>query len=144
MLNRRKEGGINGPLTLIAHDVRFKGALHGKGSLRVDGDLEGEIDMDGDVVIGEGGKVNATVKSKNLTVAGSLKGKAVVHNRLQISATGRVEGDVQAGRLAVEEGGILLGQCSACPGKEEASTAEVLDRAAFAAKKKLGAVKDAQ
>jgi len=128
VLNRKKEGGVNGTLTLIAHDVRFKGTLHGKGSLRVDGDFEGEINMDGDVIIGEGGNVNATIKSNNLTVAGSLKGKAVVHGRLQISASGRVEGDVQTGRLAVEEGGILLGQCTACPGKEETNQAEARPR----------------
>ncbi|MEW5763113.1 MAG: polymer-forming cytoskeletal protein [Bacillota bacterium] len=114
-----KEVKGDGALTLIAGNVRFKGNLNGQGSLRVDGDFEGEINMEGDVVIGEGGKVNATVKANNLTVAGSLKGKAQVQGRLQISAKGRVEGDVQAGRLAVEEGGVLLGQCSAYPGREE-------------------------
>lgn len=112
MLSRKKDGSNDG-FTLITKHMRFKGELDGKGSLRVDGEFEGRISIEGEVVIGDGGKVNATVETTNLTVAGTLTGKANVTNRLQISATGRVEGDVQTGRLAVEEGGVLLGHCSA-------------------------------
>ncbi|MDI6907620.1 MAG: polymer-forming cytoskeletal protein [Thermoanaerobacterales bacterium] len=112
MFKSRKGGQTDG-LTLITKDVHIKGELDGKGCLRVDGELEGKITIEGDVIIGEGGKVTATVEAANLTVAGTLKGKAIVTNRLHIGPAGRVEGDVQAARLAVEEGGVLLGHCSA-------------------------------
>ncbi|MBO8128128.1 MAG: polymer-forming cytoskeletal protein [Peptococcaceae bacterium] len=118
----KKKNEIGNGVTIIAKGVAFKGTLEGKGSFRIDGDFHGEINAQGDITIGKEGKVDATVRAGNLEVAGLLKGKATVNGRLYISATGRVEADVKADRLAVEEGGVLLGQCNACPETKSPTT----------------------
>lgn len=90
------------------------------GSVRIDGEVDGDIRADADVVIGESGRVRAGIKAVNLVIAGTVIGQVHVSGRLELLATGRLDGDAVMQTLIVEQGGVLHGTCRM--GSEESET----------------------
>jgi cytoskeletal protein CcmA (bactofilin family) len=99
--------------TIIGKDILFKGEiLAGSKSLRIEGTVDGTITSEGEVVVAPGGLVTGTVMAKHLVVTGKVKGTVKTQECLEIHGTGIVEGEVEFGRLVVDEGGTLQGNCT--------------------------------
>jgi len=105
--------------TIIGPEARVEGTLAAKCSIRVDGSVQGKIITPGEVIIGEGGKVEADVDSGNLVIAGALTGNVEVRGRLEIKQGGSLRGDLRADKVIMEEGAFYEGRCSM--GREEAA-----------------------
>lgn len=109
MLRGKKETAYGDMDTFISHQVEVKGEIHTKGSLRLDGKVEGIINAEGDIILGEKGMVKGEIKARNVMIAGLMEGNVSAAGRLEVSPSGRVNGDVACDVLAVEEGGIING-----------------------------------
>ncbi len=111
-----KKDGIDAPSdkvsTVIGKDTVFQGTLNGKGLIRIDGEAEGAITGTGDIVIGESGRVQAELKARNITIAGSYEGKLVANGKLELKSTARVSGTINANGLIVEDGANMCGNLS--------------------------------
>ena len=102
------------------------GELHFNGVLRIDGDFNGSICADGRLVIGENALVHGDIKVAQVVIAGQVFGSIEAKERLEILATGRVQGDVHTPVLVVMPGSMLDGRTSmAFP--ETQSTLGILD-----------------
>lgn len=99
-------------LTLIGKDTAIRGTVSGTGPVRVDGKVQGEMDVQGDVIIGESGVLEASVKCKSIQVAGQIIGNIETQGKLEILATGNVEGDATVQSLQVADGATFQGSCS--------------------------------
>ncbi|HJV88772.1 MAG TPA: polymer-forming cytoskeletal protein [Holophagaceae bacterium] len=98
--------------TILGRDMIFKGEIIAGGkSLRVEGTVDGSIQSEGEVIVAPGGLVTGQVLAKHLVVTGKVKGTVKTTECLEIHGTGFVEGEVEVGRLVVDEGGILQGTC---------------------------------
>jgi len=97
--------------TLIGADSSFQGIITATGTIRVDGKFEGEISCTGDLVIGEGGKVKANVKVRNLLLSGELEGNVAVQGRIEITLSGKLYGDIATTNLVIDEGAVFRGKC---------------------------------
>lgn len=95
--------------TVIGKDTFFNGTIRGKGLIRIDGDMQGEVTTQGDVVIGEGGRVGADLKARNVAVAGRFEGNLEAEGKLEIRSTGIVIGSVKTNGLLVDDGAIFSG-----------------------------------
>lgn len=96
--------------SVLGPGISWKGEVSGTGGLRIDGAFEGEIALRGLVVIGEQGRLACKqLRADSVIVAGSVKGD-VTAQRVEISRTGRVWGDVVTTSFATEEGAFLRGQ----------------------------------
>jgi cytoskeletal protein CcmA (bactofilin family) len=73
------------------------------------GEYSGEIECAGTLVIGKGAEVTATIRGKDVTIAGLLRGNITVLGKLRIASSGRLEGDARVGALVVQEGGVHHG-----------------------------------
>jgi cytoskeletal protein CcmA (bactofilin family) len=62
------------------------------------------------LVVTADAKVEATVHAESITVAGQLNGQINCQGRLEILPTGRVSGQIDAGKFVVHEGAYLGGQ----------------------------------
>lgn len=98
--------------TTIGPDAEFKGELRFDKGLRLLGKLEGEINSEGNLVIGEGAKLIGNAKVDTIRLDGEVKGNLSAKSKVQLSATARLEGDLQTARLEVAEGAVLVGRCS--------------------------------
>ena len=95
---------------VLGVSARFTGHLRAEGGIRVDGVFEGTLETEGNLIIGEKARVVADVKAYNITVAGAIEGNVIAAGRLEILSTGRVRGDISAGSLLIEEGGVFHGK----------------------------------
>ena len=110
--------GLSGPtqgkggnvMANIGKSITIKGDLSGNEDLVIEGTVEGRVDLpDNQVTIGANGNVRAEVHAKAVIVIGKLTGNVRGSERIEIQATGSVEGDVSAPRLVVAEGAVLNG-----------------------------------
>ncbi len=98
--------------TTIGADASFKGHLKFEKGACLLGKFEGEISSKGELVVAEGAKINAEVQVENIRIDGELRGNLNAANKVHLSSSGRVEGDIHASRLEVAEGAVLIGQCT--------------------------------
>lgn len=102
---------LNGkPETVIGANTSIVGTLKSDGNIRIDGTVEGDIEILGNLIIGETGRVIATLKAQNVHVSGAVKGEITAVEQLEISPTGKVWGDITTAALHIEPGGLFRGQ----------------------------------
>jgi cytoskeletal protein CcmA (bactofilin family) len=98
------------PATYLSKAVHFEGVIRSECSVHVDGEVKGSIEApDSGITIGPGGKVEADLVAQHVNVDGLVVGSVVALDRLEVRSTGGIQGDVRAGRLVMEEGGMLSG-----------------------------------
>jgi cytoskeletal protein CcmA (bactofilin family) len=98
--------------TVISPDAEFKGSLKFKDSLRIDGAFEGEIDSQGTLFVGKTGAVKAEIHVGNVIVEGKIEGNVTCDDKIELRATAKMFGDIQAARLTIAEGVNIVGKCS--------------------------------
>ncbi len=104
---------INGkPETIIGPNTTFVGTVKTDGHVRIDGTIEGDIEILGNLIVGETGRVIATIKAQNVHISGAVKGEITAVEQLEISPTGKVWGDITTAALHIEPGGLFRGQSS--------------------------------
>ncbi len=102
--------GGGGDVANIGKSIVIKGDLSGNEDLVIEGKVEGKVDLPNNrLTLGAGGQVPAQVHAKNVVVIGRVAGNVSAGERLEIQASGIVEGDVEAPRLVVAEGAVLNG-----------------------------------
>ena len=77
----------------------------------MDGEFKGEIKAKGDVVVGEAGRVEASIEARNVLVGGTIKGNIVALGKVDIAPTGKLFGDMRVRNLMIEEGAVFKGNC---------------------------------
>lgn len=98
--------------TVIGNEAYFQGTLTAKGSLRVDGRIDGSIVDAKIVTIGKTGKVKGDVSCEICYVCGEVRGNITALDHVEALAGSRVDGDMRAPRIMLEEGAIFNGNCS--------------------------------
>jgi len=94
----------------IGQSVHIKGTLVGKEDLTIDGTVEGQIQLEGHMLtIGEHGVIQAELQAKNVVIHGRLDGDVSADDKVEISATGSVRGDIRAPRVAICDGATFKG-----------------------------------
>lgn len=100
----------SGKAAYIGASIVIDGTITGSDDLVVDGRVKGSIKLpDNSLTIGSDGVVEADVEAKELRVQGKLVGASKARDRIEISKTGSVEGEVTTSRIAVEDGAVFRG-----------------------------------
>ncbi len=86
------------------------GELEFAGTLRIDGNFHGSISTGDILIVGEHAMVHADIKVGEIEIHGQVYGSIDAKRRVEISASGRLRGDVRTPVLAVTPGGILDGR----------------------------------
>ncbi len=81
------------------------------GTVMLDARLRGEIMAKDTLIIGERAVVEATVRVATLVVHGKLVGNVTASDRVELKASARVTGDVEAPVVVMEAGAVLDGRC---------------------------------
>jgi cytoskeletal protein CcmA (bactofilin family) len=109
----KKDSGTAGVGTLnafIDQGSEFSGKLSFKDTVRIDGKFDGEISSENTLIIGETGRIHATIQSETVIISGEVEGEILAPRQVTIHKTARVTGNIRTGSLAVEEGAELNGQ----------------------------------
>ena len=103
--------------TVIGHEAYFQGTLTAKGSLRIDGRVDGSIVDAKLVTIGKTGKVKGDVSCEICSVSGEIKGNVAAIDHIEVLSGSKVDGDLRAPRIMIEEGAVFNGNCAMTSGK---------------------------
>ena len=94
----------------IGKSITISGDLTGEEDLVIEGKVEGKVTLPNSVLtVGANGTIKAEVQAKSVVVIGRVAGNVRGTERVEIQATGVVEGDVYAPKLIVAEGAVLNG-----------------------------------
>ena len=121
MVKTGAQGDLNG---FLDAGSTIKGELHFEDTFRVDGRVEGKVVSKGDLVVGEGGEVDAEIRVGRLFVSGTVRGR-VVAKRVEFAAGGKVFADVETPSLIVEEGAFFQGSCAMAGEGAEGADAKI-------------------
>ncbi len=99
--------------TLIGLRARFKGNLAFEGAVRIDGKFEGNIKaVDGStLIISEAAEIKGEINVPNLMLHGTVNGNIRAAESIQISSSGRLNGDLEYAVLSLAEGASVNGRC---------------------------------
>jgi len=98
--------------TVIGKDSTFTGKLEVIGTLRVDGKVHGEINVSDTISIGGTGEVEASVKTKNAVISGTVRGDIHATDKTELQAKSIIYGDIVTKSLAIEQGAVFQGHCN--------------------------------
>jgi cytoskeletal protein CcmA (bactofilin family) len=94
----------------IGGGLSFRGDIVGGEDLVVDGRVTGTIDLGAhNLTVRQGGRVEADVQARNVTVQGELVGNVIASERAIISESGRIMGDIVAATVSVLAGAQFKG-----------------------------------
>jgi cytoskeletal protein CcmA (bactofilin family) len=94
----------------IGQSLFIKGEVSGSEDLTVDGRVEGRIDLkDHNLTIGPNGKVHADVHAKNIVIVGEITGNVTADEKVDLTDSGRLVGDIRAPRISVSDGAQFKG-----------------------------------
>lgn len=112
---RSKPVENHGPLppnTIIGLGSSFRGTLMVTGTLRIEGEYEGDILNCERLEVGEHGLMRADVEVKEALVEGRVDGNIRALGTIEMKAGARVEGDVTAMSVVMEQGVFFTGRCT--------------------------------
>ena len=104
---------------MVGKDITLSGEL-ACDHLIVEGIVEASVKECQRLEIAETGLFRGTVEIKEADIGGRFEGEITVQGRLSVRSTGRIDGKVLYGELAVEAGGTLDGEIRTVGGKQGA------------------------
>jgi cytoskeletal protein CcmA (bactofilin family) len=98
----------------IGKAVRVEGKVISAEDLTIDGDVEGSIELGNhSLTIGQGATIKADLLAKTVTISGKVTGNVKAMEKLELRATGSVQGDISTPRFAMADGAVVTGKVQA-------------------------------
>jgi cytoskeletal protein CcmA (bactofilin family) len=111
-----KEGRLSG---YVGNGTVLTGETSFQAMLRIDGHLTGRIASEsGTLIVGASGRVDANVTVASAIISGTVNGDVVATEKLELTRTARVIGNIQTPRLVIEDGAIFEGSSAMLKAKE--------------------------
>ena len=96
--------------TIIGPRTHVQGSLTAQESVDVVGTVEGDCRVEGFIRVHEDGLITGDVTAASIVVNGTVSGRSLEADRVEIGAKGRVLGRVRARRVAIADGAFYEGQ----------------------------------
>lgn len=109
---------------MIGPSIVIKGEVTGAEDLLIQGKVEGNINLNGNQVsVGESGEVSANIQAKVIKIDGKVTGDITGNEKVIISRSGNVHGNIVAPRVTLEDGAIFKGSIDMDPAGSAAGKA---------------------
>lgn len=94
----------------IGRSITIRGDVTGDEDLLIQGRVEGSVDLEqNSVTVGPDGDVKASITGRVVTVEGSVKGDLTAEEQVILRSSARVQGDIKAPRVVLEDGASFRG-----------------------------------
>jgi len=109
-------------VAMIGQGISISGDVKADVSLKIEGRIEGRgVQCSHDVEIAETGHVSASIIAKVVKVSGVVSGDIGGSEKVVISRSGRVQGNIIAPRVQLEDGALFRGSIDMNPAEPAAS-----------------------
>jgi len=97
-------------MALIGKSVHVKGQVFGREDLVIDGELDGTLELqEHRLTIGPNGKVQASIKAREVVVVGTVHGNIEASEKIDIRKDAKLVGDIKTARIVIEDGAYFKG-----------------------------------
>ena len=95
----------------IGQGVVIEGKIMSAQDLRIDGKVEGTIEVgDHGLILGASAAVKANLTARTILISGAVIGNVTATERIDLHASGSVEGDISTPRLVMVDGAVVKGK----------------------------------
>jgi cytoskeletal protein CcmA (bactofilin family) len=102
---------------ILTSDVELTGTLKFDSEMIFDGKLDGEIISEGTLILGKNATVKGEVRTKSVTIHGTVNGNVTVQERCELKSNAELLGDLKAMRIIIEEGATFIGHSEVTPNR---------------------------
>ncbi|MFK7951196.1 MAG: polymer-forming cytoskeletal protein [Saprospiraceae bacterium] len=94
---------------VIVKGTVIEGEFYSKSDTRLDGIINGKVTCEARLIMGKDAIIDGIAQSKGANISGVFTGDLTVDGILSLGNAAKVEGNVKAAELEVEEGAFLNG-----------------------------------
>jgi cytoskeletal protein CcmA (bactofilin family) len=98
--------------TILSKDINFSGALTFEKPFMIQGKLSGNIVAKGVLVVDEEAVVEANINASKVIIRGSVKGDVTASEKVEVTTTGKLIGNVKSPEILMETGCTFNGRCT--------------------------------
>ena len=98
--------------TILSQDIDFSGTLNFEKPFLIRGKLSGDIIARGILVVDEEAVVEANINASRVIIRGSVKGNVFASEKVEVTITGKLVGNVTAPEIFMETGCVFNGRCT--------------------------------
>ena len=98
------------PVCIIGRHIAIRGSLSGAENLVVEGRVEGTVKLANHLTVETAGVVEADLEVEDLTANGTVRGEIQASRSIAINAGARVQGNIRAPRIIIEDGARFKGR----------------------------------
>jgi cytoskeletal protein CcmA (bactofilin family) len=110
--------------SLIGTSVKIRGEISGEENIVIEGSVDGSIEFSSnEVTVGSAGRVSANIIAKTISIDGQVNGDITGHEKVVISRTGKVKGNIVAPRVTLEDGAQFKGSIDMDPSERNVASA---------------------
>jgi cytoskeletal protein CcmA (bactofilin family) len=96
-------------LSVLGGSAKIEGTFDISDSIQIECEIGGQLTVGGKLVIGQNGVVHADVRTVHAVIMGRYEGNLVASGDVEITATGRVTGNIETDSLVIAKGGFFNG-----------------------------------
>ena len=105
---------------MIGKTITIKGDITGEENLVIEGKVDGSVQLKGnDLTVGQSGRVTANLKANVVRIDGEVNGDIVGVEKVVVTKTGKVRGNIVGPRVTLEDGAKFKGSIDMDPGNAE-------------------------
>lgn len=97
---------------LIGNGVSLDGDFTAQGSARIDGCVDGNVTVGGTLIVGATGAINGNVTAAAAVIGGGVLGNVEITDRIELTGTAKVLGDITTSVIVIDENAIFQGRCN--------------------------------
>ena len=130
---------------VIGSTIKIKGSITGGENLVIEGQVEGSVKLSGhDLTVGQAGEVDADLEAKTVKIEGRITGDIKGAEKVIVTRSGRVLGNITAPRVTLEDGAKFKGSIDMDPDIDKPAVAAVPKRPSTTSKPDASEGKDAR
>jgi cytoskeletal protein CcmA (bactofilin family) len=96
-------------ISMIGPGMTISGDCKSEGTIRIEGRVEGNVEAAKAIVIGKEGSVVGDITTQDAVISGKIHGSLTIASRLELQASCDVKGEIDTGRIVLEEGATVNG-----------------------------------
>ncbi|MDR2068503.1 MAG: polymer-forming cytoskeletal protein [Spirochaetaceae bacterium] len=98
--------------TILSSDIDFSGTINFEKPFLIRGKVSGKIAAKSLLVVDETAVVNADINAAAVVIRGAVRGNITVSEKIEITTTGKLTGNVITPEFLMENGCIFNGRCT--------------------------------
>jgi cytoskeletal protein CcmA (bactofilin family) len=107
--NRRAQDNLLKMPSIISGGSFISGVIKSTAPVIVLGKFEGDCEIEDVLSVQESGEWIGSIRAQSVIINGTVKGNIFTETKLEVGSTGKIQGNVKTGTLAIASGGEIDG-----------------------------------